>query len=85
MSEGTVSGTANTQAQGTINTQTISTLPKLSYEVISEPLKKFAKKELRDCPITREIILEEPDRIPVEEFVTKSLIWLRLLEKEIRR
>ena len=47
------------------------------------PLKKFAKKRLNDYPITCKFILEEPEKIPVEEFVLKVKVWLQTMEKDI--
>lgn len=34
--------------------------------------------------MTRDMLVSEPDDMPVEEFITKSAIWLRMLEKEIQ-
>ena len=48
-----------------------------------ESLKEFVKSKLRSYPITREFILEEPSYMPVQDFLNKIRIWLRLLEKEV--
>jgi hypothetical protein len=45
-------------------------------------LKEFAKRELRDYHFTRDLILAEPQAIPMQEFVAKSRFWLCLLRKE---
>ena len=46
-------------------------------------LKKFAKKELKNYPLTSKFILEEPEKISDEEFIIKIKVWLQLLEKDI--
>ena len=46
-------------------------------------LKKFAKRELNDYPITHRFILEEPEKISTEEFILKVKIWLQTFEKDI--
>ncbi len=48
-------------------------------------LKRFVRRRLGSYPITCEMVSSEPDGIYVSEFVTKSLVWLRLLEMESRR
>jgi hypothetical protein len=50
-----------------------------------EALKLFAKKQLREYPITREFILEEPTEMTTEHFLSNIRTWLRLLEKEIHQ
>lgn len=45
------------------------------------PLKEFARKYLEDYPALREVILNDEDWIPAEEFMIKIKIWLRLLER----
>lgn len=50
-----------------------------------KPLKNFTRRELKSCQLIREFILEEPDYIPVEEFLFKFRIWLQLLEKDIEK
>ena len=47
------------------------------------PLKAFTKKRLKDYPIIHKFILEEPEKINVEEFILKTKVWLQLLEKDI--
>jgi hypothetical protein len=56
------------------------------YRTISlKPLKDFARKEMKEYPIIRTILLEEADSIPWVEFLLKVRIWLNLLEKDIER
>ena len=55
----------------------------MGTHVSTKPLKRFARKQLRDCPLVREMILEEPDRISAEDFVVKSRVWLQVLNKEL--
>lgn len=45
-------------------------------------LKAFALKELKSHPIIRDLILMEPDKVEVHEFLGKLPLWLGLLEKE---
>jgi len=54
----------------------------MSKVIDIRPLKGFARKHLEGYPIVRELILSDNDRLPVEEFVMKVKIWLRLLEAE---
>lgn len=56
----------------------------ISAHVSIKQLKSFARTQLRECPVVREMIREEPDRMPAEEFVVKSRVWLQVLNKEIR-
>jgi len=42
-------------------------------------LKKFASEKLRNYHPLYEMIMEEPQKIPNEEFVVKVGVWLRLL------
>jgi hypothetical protein len=44
------------------------------------PVKEFARRRLSAYPITRRIILQEPDEMPAPEFVAKCRLWLQLLE-----
>ena len=48
------------------------------------PLKRFAIEHLREYPLTKELVLSEPDSPTDEEFVTKSMVWLHLLRAEVR-
>jgi hypothetical protein len=48
-------------------------------------LQEFARKRLKDYPITREFILEESTTMIIEDFLSNIRTWLRLLEKEIRQ
>jgi len=48
-----------------------------------KPLKKFAKQGLKDYPVTCKFVLEEPEKIPVEEFILKVKVWLQTIEKDI--
>ena len=47
------------------------------------PLKSFSKSQLKDCPLLRQMILEEADEMSNEEFVMKAKVWLRLLQTEL--
>ena len=47
------------------------------------PLKQFAKRTLKQYPLTYDFLLGEPDAISVREFVLKAGVWLQLLEKDI--
>ncbi len=42
-------------------------------------LKEFASKELAQVPVLRQLILGEPDVIPVEEFAMKVKMWLQVV------
>jgi hypothetical protein len=46
-----------------------------------KPLKTFACEDLPAGSVLRELILEEPERLPVLEFVIKVKVWLRLLRR----
>lgn len=52
--------------------------------VFFRPVKAFAKRVLRNCPLTEGIIAAEPDDMPVEEFILKAKIWLQVLAKELQ-
>lgn len=47
-----------------------------------ELLKNFAKKDMKDYPITQGYILVEPEHIPIEVFISKFELWLRSLKME---
>jgi hypothetical protein len=47
-----------------------------------EPLKSFVKEECGNSPILQEIILQEPDRLEDQEFLTKCTMWLRIMAAE---
>ena len=51
----------------------------ISAHVSTKPLKSFARTQLRDCPLVRDTILEEPHRMPAEELVVKSRVWLQVV------
>lgn len=44
-------------------------------------LREFALKEMPRLQIVGQLIIEEPDTIPAEEFVVNVKMWLRLLRK----
>jgi thiamine phosphate synthase YjbQ (UPF0047 family) len=46
------------------------------------PLKVFATQKLSVGSHLREILLTEKDTIPVQEFLAKLGVWLKLLEIE---
>ena len=50
-----------------------------------ESIKRFAVRELTGCPLLRQLILEEPERLEAHEFVTKCKVWLQLLREERSR
>lgn len=54
----------------------------MTTTVSTQPLKSFAKENLKHYPMLRRLILEEADRLPDQEFVTKVKMWLRLLSTE---
>ena len=54
----------------------------MSSNVKLKLLKEFAKKEMKDYPITQGCILVEPRDIPDEAFVNKLKLWLMLLKME---
>lgn len=47
------------------------------------PLKQFAKRMLRQYPLTYDFLLGESDTISAREFILKAGVWLHLLEKDI--
>lgn len=47
-----------------------------------EPVKKFARHEMKDYPITQGYILSEPEAISIDEFVVKLVLWSRSLKME---
>jgi len=49
------------------------------------PIKDFANRSLAECPITRELLLREPERMAAEEFALKATLWLQVLREELRR
>ena len=69
--------------KGTINLQTASMISANHHTVNLKSLKNFAKKELKDYPITCKFILEEPEKISSEEFILKVKVWLQTFEKDI--
>jgi hypothetical protein len=48
-------------------------------------LKKFAKKNLRNYPVLRDLIAEDKDFMEADEFIIKSKFWIDLLEKSINK
>lgn len=56
----------------------------MNREVDITELKKFAKEEFDSFQIMKEFILDEPDFIPIEEFILKCKIWLQLLGKCVK-
>jgi len=48
-------------------------------------LKAFANEHLRDFPILRQMILQEPTELDAPEFVVKCGVWLRLAAEEEQR
>jgi len=54
-------------------------------EVNFLPIKKFARRELKSHPLLYELLLEEPDKIPVTEFLIKLKIWLKILDNSVEK
>jgi len=48
-------------------------------------LKKFAFSRLPKNSTLRDLILSEEDKLEAHTFLARLPIWLKLLEKEIRR
>jgi len=46
-----------------------------------ETLKAFAHDRLPTSSPLRDLILTEPDKLPASEFLVKSKVWLKLLER----
>ena len=47
------------------------------------PLKKFASTKLKNHKLLYRLILEENDTIPVNDFLVKGRVWLKILEKNL--
>ena len=47
-----------------------------------KPLKQFALNRLSTKPTLRGVLLSEPDQMTKSEFITKSEVWMRLLDLE---
>ncbi len=47
-----------------------------------DSLKRFAARELATHPVTREVIMTQPDELNANEFMLQSRIWLRILMAE---
>ena len=45
-------------------------------------LKRFAARDLRDYPVLRNLILQEPDQIEASEFAVKVGLWLQVVAEE---
>ena len=54
----------------------------MSSNVKINVLKEFAKKEMKDYPVTRGCILAEPGDIPNDVFLAKLKLWLSMLKME---
>lgn len=54
----------------------------MACKVNTKPLKEFVASHLREYPLVRQLILQEPDHMTAQEFVIKSKMWLRLLSEE---
>jgi hypothetical protein len=50
-------------------------------EVDISPLKQFAAEKLPDSPL-RDLILQEKNTMPPEEYVIKVDVWLKLLRRK---
>lgn len=53
-----------------------------SFTVSVLVLKRWVNRNLSQCPLLRDVILDEPDVMDPDEFLTKSKLWLALFEKE---
>ena len=49
-----------------------------------KPLKEFAYN-LPKSSVLREILLSEKDQLTTEEFVSKMEIWLKLLNRDLKK
>ncbi|AIY90290.1 hypothetical protein [Geoglobus acetivorans] len=47
-------------------------------------LKKFVKTLPEDA-VSREIILDERDKLPFRECMSKIDLWIRLIERDLKR
>ena len=54
----------------------------MSNDVVSiKTLKTFVYENLPASSPLRDLILAEPERMPVQEFIIKTGIWLRLMRR----